>query len=154
MIKSDKSKHTICIAAIKRKTMKPYDFKWTTFYEFNSDFSYPQLQLDLKGDELLICSTVIDAENYSILTTQRLITKEKGLENAGSLTNAADKLYGNFKGFKEESFTFGLVQLDNGVDLKYFVETGNASMIMIYGVRTLIGILQMTTTQTHHDKQL
>lgn len=111
MPKSDKSKHNICVASIRRSTTKPYNFKWTKFYEFNVDFQerYSKLQLDLVEGELIICSTVIDHNNYSILTTQKLITKEKGIENAGSIMGATDKLYGDFKGRKEELFTFGLV---------------------------------------------
>jgi hypothetical protein len=140
MAKSDKSKHHICIASIKRRTMKPYEFKWTKFYESNSDFPYSGLLLDLTENELIICSTVIDADNYSILTTQRLITKQDGQENTGNIDEATDKLYGNFKGYKDKAFTFGQVQLQNGADLKYFIETGKASMVMIYGVRTLIGM--------------
>ena len=140
MRKSDKSKHNICIASIRRKTIKPYDFKWTKFYESNSDFSDTEIQLALTKDELIICSTVIDVDNYSILTTRRLITKEKGLENIGSLEGAADKLYGDFKGYKDKLFTLGKVQLHNGDELKYFIETGKASMIMINGIRTLIHI--------------
>ena len=31
--------------------------------------------------------------------------------------------------------------------MKYFIETGKASMIMIYGVRSLIGIQQMSNSQ-------
>ena len=149
MTKSDKSKHNICVASIKRSTMKPYEFKWTKFYDSNSALQevYPELQLDLAENELVICSTIIDIDNYSILTTQRLITKEKGIENIGNLNGATDKLYGDFKGHKGDAFTFGLVQLISGVDMKYFVEIGKASMIMIYGVRTLIGTQQMSNPQ-------
>ena len=142
MTKTDKSKHNICLASIKRSTIKPYDFKWTKFYESNSDFHYSGLELDLTDDELIICTTIIDSDNFSILTTQRLITKEKGIENVGNLTNATDKLYGDFKGLEGDSFTIGFLQLDNGDDLKYFIETGKASMIMIHGVRTLIRMEQ------------
>ena len=78
--------------------MKPYEFKWTKFYDSNSVLQevYPELQLDLAENELVICSTIIDIDNYSILTTQRLITKEKGIENIGNLTGATDKLFGDF----------------------------------------------------------
>ena len=55
MRKSDKSIHNISIASIKRSTMKPYDYKWTKFYELNTDFLYSGLQLELQNDELIIC---------------------------------------------------------------------------------------------------
>jgi len=147
MTKSDKSKHNICIASIKRSTIKPYDFKWTKFYESNADFHYPGLSLDLSENELIICSTVIDADNYSIVTTQRLITKLNGQESVGNIEGATDKRYGDFKGYKDKLFTFGQIQLQNGADLAYFIEVGKASMVMIYGIRTLIGTQEMTGIQ-------
>lgn len=138
MRKTDKSIHNICVASIKRSTIKPYDFKWTKFYESNFDFPYVGLQIDLKEDELLICSTVIDTDNFSILTTKQLITKQDGQLTSGDLEGATDKEYGDFKGKRDKSLTFGQVHLKTGIDLKYFIETGKASMIMIHGVRTLI----------------
>ena len=149
-----KSIHNICVASIKRSTMKPYDFKWTKFYESNFDFPYVGLQIDLKEDELFICSTVIDADNFSILTTKQLITKQDGQIISGDLEGATDKEYGDFKGYKDKSLTFGQVQLKNGIDLKYFIETGKASMIMIHGVRTLIRTQQMTDTQVDNVKRV
>lgn len=127
--------------------MKPYDFKWTKFYEADTDFPYTGLQLGLAENELFICSTFIDKENFSILTTRRLLTQLGGKLCSENIQGATDKLYGDFKGYKDKEFTFGLVQLQNGNELKYFIETGNASMIMIHGVRTLIRTNEMTATQ-------
>ena len=131
--------------------MKPYDFKWTKFYEYNLDFPYSELHLDLTANELIICSTFIDADNYSILTTQQLITKHDGQTCTGNIEGATNKvtdnLHADFKGHKGKLFTFGHLQLENGTDLKYFVETGNASMVMTDAVRTLIRTKQMTDIQ-------
>ncbi len=141
MTKSDKSIHSICISAIKRKTISPYDFKWTKFYESNLEFqeSYPGFPIDLENDEQIICSVVIDADNLSILTTKRLITKENGVDISGTLTGAVNKAYNDFKSLKK-LHTFGIITLQNGIDLKYFIETGKPSMVMIYGIRTLLRI--------------
>jgi hypothetical protein len=147
MTKTDKSIHNICIASIKRSTMKPYDFKWTKFYEVNADFPYTGLEIELTDNELIICSTVIDNDNFSILTTKQLVTKKEGQLNSGVIQGATDKLYGDFKGYKDKSFTFGQVELRNGNELNYFIETGKASMVMIHGVRTLIRATQMTNEQ-------
>ncbi|WP_196888265.1 hypothetical protein [Aureivirga sp. CE67] len=144
MKKTDKSIHNISLASIKRSTMKPYDFKWTKFYESNLDFHYEGLSLNLTEDELIICSTLIDGENYSVLTTQKLITVVEGRERAESLLGATDIGYGDFKEYKDIQVSFGFVKLENGDDLKYFIETGKASMIMIHGVRTLIRTQKMT----------
>ena len=144
MTKTDKSKHTISIASIKRSTFKPYDYKLTKFYESNLEFSDSGIKIELNKNELIICSTIVNLENYSVLTTQKLITKENGTERIGNIIGATDKGYGDFKGYKDDSFTFGIVELKNGTDLKYFIETGKASMIMIYGVRTIIRTEHMT----------
>jgi hypothetical protein len=129
--------------------MKPYDFKWTKFFNENIDFqnTYPDISLRLSEGELVICSTIIDADNYSVLTTRQLITSEKGALSYGDVQEASDKLYGDFKGYKTDSYTFGQIQLKDGRDLKYFIEVGKASMIMIHGVRTLIATQPMTSAQ-------
>jgi len=146
MRKSDKSIHNICIAKIKRSTMKPYDFKWTTFYENDSKALFQNFPFELSDDELIICSTIIDSNNFSILTTRKLITNEDGILSFGSLINAKNLLYGEFKS-KNEDFTFGKVELENGEFLKYFIEIGKASMIMVQGVKTSIDIQQSTEAQ-------
>lgn len=141
MRKSDKSIHNITIAAIKRSTIQPYEnFKWTKFYESNAEFLYKGLKLDIEAHELIICSTIINDKNYSILTTQKLITGQNGIKSFGSLLNAKNKGYGNFKGHENESFTLGSVALENGYELSYFIETGKASMVMIRGIRTSISL--------------
>lgn len=143
MKKNDQSKHRICISKIKRTTIKPYDaFQWTKFYEDNHSFydAYPGISIQLNEEELLICSTIIELDNYSILTTQKLITLENGILESGLIIDAKNGLYGNFKGYGNEKFTFGKIILENGKTVKYFIETGKASMIMVYGVKTLIQI--------------
>src|SRR5690606_17837398 len=72
MTKTDKSKHTISIASIKRSTFKPYDYKLTKFYESNLEFSDSGIKIELNKNELIICSTIVNLENYSVLTTQKL----------------------------------------------------------------------------------
>jgi len=149
MVKSDKSKHNIALASIKRSTIKPYDYKWTRFYDSNSEFfnNMPEFPFHIVENELIICSTIIDKDNYSILTTQQLITKLNGIRVVGNLTGAIDGLHGQFKGQKGEPYVFGTVKLLNEIEIKYFIETGRASMIMIYGVRTLLRTQEMTEGQ-------
>jgi len=146
-MKTDKSLHDICIAAIKRSTIKPYDFKWTKFYVLDYANVNSEFEIDLIENELLICSTIIDAENYSILTTRRLLTKIDGKLDICNIAGAIDKFYGDFKGYKDTTWTFGKVKLLSGVVVKYFIEVGSASMIMIHGVKTLIRTTEMTNIQ-------
>lgn len=156
MPKTDKSKHNICIAAIKRHTKKPFYFIRTNFHETKASFdAYAWLLPKLADEELVIASVVIDADNYSVLTTRRLFTREEGNLSVGDLENAKDRLYGDFKGHKTTEFTFGHVELEDGRDFKYFIETGSASMAMIYGVRTLVRIKELTEMQIEKsDKDL
>lgn len=143
MKKNDQSKHRICISKIKRTTIKPYDdFQWTKFYEDNYSFydAYPGISIQLNEEELLICSTIIDLDNYSILTTQKLITSENGVLESGLIMHAENGLYGNFKGYGNEKLTFGKIILEHGKTIKYFIETRKASMVMIQGIKTLIQI--------------
>jgi hypothetical protein len=140
MKKSDKFLHTICIAKIKRSTIQPYDFKWTQFYEDDSKELFRDYPIELLDEErIIICSTIINEDNFSILTTKKLITLKNGRLSLGSCINATDKLYGKFKS-KTKDFSLGSVELENGEILEYFIETGRASMIMIQGVKTMIQI--------------
>lgn len=142
-MKSDLSIHNICIASIKRSTIKPYNLKWTRFYETDSKNLFAHFPFEIDEGELIICSTIIDSDNFSVLTTRKLITNENGKLQFGNLINAKDELYGDFKS-KINEFTFGNVLLENGKNLKYFIETKTASMIMIRGVKTSIKIQQKT----------
>lgn len=127
--------------------MNPYDFKWTTFYESNSEFQYSDLGLNLTENELIICSTIINKNNYSILTTKQLYTNIDGYLQAENIFTSRIINYGEFKSNDSKGYTFGLVELENGQKFKYFIETGKASMIMIQGVKTMIRTTQMTNTQ-------
>lgn len=98
--------------------------------------NYP---FELHNDELIICSIIIDADNFSVLTTKKLVTLQNGILSSGSLINSTDQFYGNFKS-EAQRFSLGSVELENGEILEYFIETGRASMIMIQGVKTMIQI--------------
>lgn len=145
-MKSDNSIHHICIASIKRSTIKPYDFKWTKFYEIDSKILFRDFPFELDEKELIICSTIIDPYNFSVLTSRKLVTNKNNVISIGNLINAQDEMYGDFKSENDE-FTFGSIYLENGESLKYIIETGKASMVMIHGVRTAIRIQQMADTQ-------
>lgn len=142
MIKTDQSIHNICIAAIKRHTTQPYDFKWTRFYADKDAFihHYPQMIPDLSEKEWPICSTIIDAYSWSVLTTRRLLTNQQGQLTMANIDTSISQSHGDFKGDDKKDRTLGILQLANGTRMTYFIETGKASMVMIYGIRTRINI--------------
>lgn len=145
-MKDDTSRHSVVLAAIKRKTDAPYDFKWTRLYNSNSDFASVEIELVLQEYELIICSVIIDSSNYSILTTRRLVTVVDNIDSSCALVGAKDKGYGDFKGYLDDSITFGSIECTDGTNLKYFIETGAASRAMIYGVRTSIQLRKALTS--------
>ncbi|MBB6129978.1 hypothetical protein [Mucilaginibacter lappiensis] len=149
MTKSDQVIHSFAIYEIKRATFKPYDFKWAKFHENNSDFVhlYPEIQLDVEENELIICSTVIDADNYSLLTTRRIVTKENDIENIGDMTSAIQNTPPLQFKLEKYNYVFGTLQLQNGTVFRYFIEAGKASMVIEYGIRTLIWSQQLTDSQ-------
>lgn len=144
---NDKSLHAFCMAAIKKSTVKPYDFKYTSFYEHNSDFPYPDLQITWNKDELFVCSVVIDHNNFSILTTQRLLTKQNGQLYLGRLKGATSKSVGDLRDHRDKDLAIGIIQLQNGNELPYFIETRYASMVIAHGIRTLLQANDMTAIQ-------
>lgn len=138
-MKSDSAIHNICIAAIKRSTIKPYDYKWTKFYTSNEEFFLNYvIKIDLSDEELIICSTVITDSQYSILTTRRLCTNENGIIKWADMATSLLKLYGDFKGYDKSEWTFGKLELPSGEEFRYYIETGKASMIMIQAVKSRI----------------
>lgn len=149
MTRSDQVIHRFSIYEIKRHTFKPYVFRWANFYESYSDFLqlYPAIQLDMAEDELIICSTVIDVNNYSLLTTRRIVTKENGIENIGDMTNATQNTPPLQFKLEKYNYVFGTLQLQNGTVFRYFIEAGKASMVIEYGIRTLIWSQQLTDSQ-------
>jgi hypothetical protein len=69
------------------------------------------------------------------------------------MIGAERKTYGAFKS-QEIDFTLGIIRLEDGTDLKCFIETGKASMIMIHGLRTLIRAQTMTVKLIKRVTQL
>ena len=140
MRKSDKSIHNICIASIKRSLKKPYDFKWSSFYNNRQDFEdrFKGLITDFHENELPVCSVLIDSENWSIVTTRRILTKENSNHSEILISKSRHLLFGNFKGYKGQKYSFG--EIESKIDkrkMNYFIETGSASMIMVKSIQTV-----------------
>lgn len=150
LTRSDQVTHTFVIYEIKRSLFKPIDyFKWTKFYESNSEFVQfsPEIQLDLKENEFIICSTFIDTDNYSLLTTQRIVIKENSIEEIGEMAGATTHNYPFYIGLEKFNYVVGTVLLQNGNEFRHFIEAGKAAAVMIYGIRTLVWSHELTDKQ-------
>lgn len=142
MKKSDKQIHKICIRNIKKSLFNDAELKFTEFYEVTDQ----QLEFydDLQTDEIAICSTKINSDNWSLLTTKRLLTKSHNNLNSAEIEFASHAKYGDFKGYKDPEFTVGRILTSEGREFEYFTETGKASMVMVQGVKTRIQIQNRT----------
>lgn len=136
MRKTDKSIKNITIASIKRHTIKPFDFKYSKVYENTNIIGYKCINnlIEMAKNEEVICTTIISELIWSILTTRRIITLEgEGLEEH-ILSGLSNRDFGDFKGYSKQEYTKGLLVFDDGEIIPLFIETGRASMIMIYGI--------------------
>ena len=139
-MRDDSSIHKICILAIKKSLMDTAELSFTSIYE-NRDSKLP-FQLGLNFSELPICSTIKDSDNWSILTTQRLLSKINSVFTEANMETAQNRYYGDFKGYKSEQFTLGKVENSIGEEIEYLIETGKSSMVMVQGVKKRILIQQ------------
>ncbi len=135
-MKSDKSIRDICVAAIKRSTIPPFDFLYTSIYEAGDGIKNIQVNnaVVLQDNEFLICSSIIDEKIWTVLTTKRIFSFEGVGLNEHSLLNISKWDFGDFKGYSKQTFTKGFLSFEDGNIVPVFVETGRASMVMIYGI--------------------
>lgn len=128
--------HSICIAAIKRSYIPPFDFEYTSIYENSDTVESDKIGVDLKlaSHELPICSTIISTKVWTLLTTDRIISFEGVEMQEHKLTSIKRWNFGDFKGYSEQSYTKGFLHFDDDTVVPVFVETGRASMVMIYGI--------------------
>src|ERR1700733_14172934 len=81
-MKSDTSIRNICIASIKRHTIKPFDFLCTKIFEtetfpeiYNDTFKLS----DIHENERPISQTTIDKNNWTLVTTRQIISCVAGI---------------------------------------------------------------------------
>ena len=118
--------------------MKPFDFKYSVIYDNDKTILNEEVnnQIKLENGEELICSTIMSGSIWSVLTSRRIITLEGVGKVEHSLTGLKRRNAGDFKGYSKQEYTKGFLHFDDDKVIPYFIETGKASMIMIYGVNT------------------
>ena len=105
-----------------------------------------------QNNELPIAMTYVDADNWTLLTTRNIVSNIKGDTKQALVSKVVNWTWGDFKGYQEKPTTLGRLTLDDDTTLYVLTETGKASMIMIYGIMTLIG--QETSTEEQINKTL
>ncbi|MEP4091616.1 hypothetical protein [Reichenbachiella sp.] len=138
MEKSDEQIHKICVRNITKSLMEDANLKYTQIFKKIEEVNIDEVIL--ATEEIPICSTILDKHNWSLLTTQRLITKKEGTILETDIETANNLKYGDFKGYQDKEITMGKVETSDGEELEYFIETGKTSMVMVQGVKTRIQI--------------
>jgi hypothetical protein len=155
MQKTDESIRRICIASIKRHTIKPIDYPLTRIFEKQSLSEIDKVissTFNHLDNELPIAITYVDINNWTLLTTKRIISNIKGVLTQTFASKVVKRTWGDFKGYKEKPTTLGYLTLNDNTTMNILTETGAASMIMIYGIMTLTG--QETSTEEQINKTL
>ena len=132
-MKTDKTIKNIVSAAIYRKIMNPEEWIYSKVHIGNKS-----IEFDLEESELPIFE-IISFNAKTIITTRRIIEKNKnGVEtvNFGDINNI---VYGKFKGQidKPQLSTFRIVDVF-GKEYDFQMETGKASIGLINAVSTVL----------------
>jgi len=143
-MKSDQSIRNICIAAIKRKIRKPFDFLLTDMFEKETIDEIDDDDFKLLAffeNELPIARTHVYADSWTLVTSRQIISCKDGIITACQAEKVLSWTWNDFKGYNKLPFTIGQLKLGDNQTLEIFIETGRASMVIIYAIRTLVGQL-------------
>ena len=144
MRKPDNILRQTTVAAIKRKAMMLHQWELTRLYETDS-FDAPDLikkDLNLKENELPVASTIAKPTEWTFVTTKKVIGRtSNGLIDI-NMNDIEKWSWGDFKGkFGEPTTKMSLTTAD-GQKKDFIIESGKASMVMIYAVKTLKQLLR------------
>ena len=130
--------------------MKPIDYPLTKVFEtellgdIDETISSAFRHLE---NELPIAITHVDKTNWTLLTTRQIISNINGDVKQTLTENVIQRKWNDFKGYKDKSTTLGQLTLVDNTTLDIIIETGKASMIIIYGIMTLTGKETSTAEQ-------
>ena len=135
----DRANKRTCIESIKKFTIPPLEFDFTNIYENYdvADLVFMNGRFEFEQGEEPICSTVINEKTWSILTTRNLYTLEGAKKEMHKLSALKFFESGDFKGYSGQPFVTGYLHFEDDKIIRVFIETGIASMVMIYGIKTM-----------------
>lgn len=132
-MKTDKSLYNITITTVKRHAMNPET------WQYSKITSTPKAEgFDLDGEELPVF--FIESEvAKTLVTTRRIIEISDNITKRISISEIEDVIYGNFKGEpdKPSLSIFRTIDL-YGDELNFQLETGAASIGLMYTINTLL----------------
>jgi hypothetical protein len=143
-MKNDQSLRNICVASIKRKTFDPFDFSLTDMFESETIDEIDNGAFESLGfseNELPIARTHVYADTWTLVTSRQIITCKDGIIIACQADKVLSWTWNDFKGYNKLPFTIGQLKFGDNQTLEIFIETGRASMVIIYAIRVLVGQL-------------
>jgi hypothetical protein len=141
MRKTDKSIRNITLAAIKRSLIPDAACRFTRTYdkEMMSDIAFSENAIE---DELPVACTLVDANNYTLITTRQVITKKDGSKYVVSFQDIKTYTLGNFKSIKDSLVTVGSVINIDGGEVPVYIESGKPSMIIVNAIGTILNLIE------------
>ena len=130
-MKSNSSIKTISLAAIKRHSVESTDWSKTNILLNN----LPE-QVKPNDQELPIVYFMQDNNNWTLLTTQRIIGKIDSQIREIKFEELDNTIWGNFKSKNIDTTIFQTIDI-HGKQKEFLMETGNSSMAFIYGIKTV-----------------
>ena len=94
--------------------------------------------MDANENELPISQTTVNKNNWTLITTRQIITSIDGIIKTAKAGTVNSWHWNDFKGYNKTDYTMGELQLDNQQKLEIFLETGKASLVMIYAIMALV----------------
>jgi hypothetical protein len=132
----------MAVSAIKRSTPGTNLFKYSYVYEGTQSIDQNAVRkaIQLNEQEELICSTIITATMWTVLTTRRIITQDGKNIIQHPINGMAKRELGGFRDHSEHEFIKGTFEFNDGDVIPFFVEGGKSSMIMIYATQTMMNL--------------
>ena len=84
----------------------------------------------------------MDANNYTLITTRRIITLKDGSKYAGSFQNIKTYKFGDFKGMRDNPVTIGSLTTINDEHIPLLIESGKPSMIVVNAIGTILNLTE------------
>ena len=134
-MKTDKSIRNITIAAMKRSSMNMES--WNCSYISNLEDDKLRDEFGLENEEIPVFEIKSESA-HTLITTRKIIEKSsKGFKSV-DFDQIDDVIYGNFKGHPNipELTKFRIIDFF-GDDMDFQMETGKASMGLIYSINTI-----------------
>jgi hypothetical protein len=129
-MKSDESIKNITIAAIRRSSREMET--WTRTKLINK---FP-VEIKSQDNELPVVYFKIDDENWTLITTKRIIGQFESSKREVFFEELDDTVWGLYKNTKIDKTVFRTSDM-YGDQKDFYMETGYPSMAFVYGVQTI-----------------